>query len=595
MLIRNARVVVLFLSSQCAWSQDRVGVAAVENYAKLDQSFAVRNILIDKQNYKWLGTDNGLYRLISMQNEIELVLKDSITGLAEDKKEMVWFGNRKQQVVTKDQKINIFLGKPNATIQAMTYYKGDIWVGTTHGLFRVSDDQTRVLNHFHSENSRLPSDQINCLFADPEGRLWAGTDAGIVKIKGKDWHVYEKDHKFTGAVATTEGTWLLAEDKMWLVYREDGHERWQDAAVKRGLSKGPVRALASDSKGRIYVASEILVQFDPVSDKAVQIDEDYGFVSAQTLSLACDRNDDLWVGTADRGLFRIDFLDNEEEPFTAIAYEKGEIKCPGDKTSTIIVVARGGKTPYSYRWSAEGCSGSRSDSLGAGLYSITVTDAEGEEYITSVKIKEPDPITVELVEKSPVSDVNRKDGKASIEIKGGTPPYKILWDNGRTTPTATGLSGGKHIVKIADSRFCQTVAHVFIEQPKIIPDLDRKTLAVGKSLRINELYFRADSSDLSSESFAVLEEIFNFLMNNKDIIVEIGGHTNSLPPDDYCNKLSTTRAENVARYLIEKGVPQNQITYRGYGKKVPIASNDTPAGRQKNQRVELKIIHMGTQ
>ena len=71
---------------------------------------------------------------------------------------------------------------------------------------------------------------------------------------------------------------------------------------------------------------------------------------SQTLSLACDRNDDLWVGTADRGLFRIDMLDSEVKELTAIAYARGEIKCPGSKTAGITVIVNGGKTPYSYTW-----------------------------------------------------------------------------------------------------------------------------------------------------------------------------------------------------------------------------------------------------
>ena len=178
------------------------------------------------------------------------------------------------------------------------------------------------------------------LYLDTENKLWVGTDAGVAVIDQKDWDYYEADHKITGAINTSEGVWLLAEKKMWLIYKEDGRDRWQDAAVKRGLSRGPVRALAADSKGRIYVASEILVQFDPVTDKALQIDEDYGFVSSQTLSLKCDKNDDLWVGTADRGLFKMDMIDSEDEKFTVVAFSKGEIKCPNDKTASIILAVR---------------------------------------------------------------------------------------------------------------------------------------------------------------------------------------------------------------------------------------------------------------
>ncbi len=585
----NYRLIVCSIFASTSWSQTS---AVVENYQKLSPDEAVRSILIDKQNYKWLGTDKGLYRMISMDNDAELIIKDSIAALAEDKNELVWYGNQNPDVRTEDGKHALNLAVQGARMRCMAYYKGDIWVGTTKGLFKISDDQERVLNHFTPKNSKLNSEVINCLYADSKGRLWVGTDAGIIRIENKDWDAYEKNHKFNGAIATSEGVWLLAEDKMWLVYEEDGRERWQDAAVKRGLSQGPVRALASDSKGRIYVASELLVQFDPYTDKTLLLDEDYGFVSAQTLSLACDKNDDLWVGTADRGLFRIDILDGEEENFSVIAYSKGEIKCNGAKTAQIIVIAKGGKTPYSYHWESNPFKGSKRDSVGAGSYKITVTDAEGEEYVANVTIKEPDPIHVELLSKTPVSSSERRDGTVNIKVSGGTGSYRYLWSNGRTSQNNSNLSAGKQTLRIMDQNNCVYSWDVVIDQPKVIADLDRKKITIGQTLQINQLYFDADSSMINSQSFAVLNEIYDFLASNKDVVIEIGGHTNGIPPHEYCDRLSTARAKNVAEYLISKGIPQSQVQFKGYGKRVPLASNDTAAGRLKNQRVELKIISM---
>lgn len=583
---------ILFAAfSELLFSQSETK-ALVENYQKLAPDEAVRAILIDKQNYKWLGTDRGLYRMISMDHDAELMSSDSVAAITEDKKEVVWYGNKQRQLITEDKNLIIDLAIKDAVIQCMAYYKGDIWVGTNKGLFRVSDDQNRILNHYTSKNSKLNKDGINSLYVDPKQRLWIGTEGGIVKIEDKDWDVYEKGHKFNGAISSSEGTWLLAEDRMWLVYEEDGRERWQDAAVKRGLSKGPVRALASDSKGRIYVASEWLVQFDPYTDKTLLLDEDYGFVSAQTLSLACDKNDDLWVGTADRGLFRIDILDDEAEEFSVIAYSKGELKCSGDRTASIIAIAKGGKTPYSYRWSDGVTKLSKRDSLGAGTYQVTVTDAEADEYVATVKIKEPDSIQIRVVSKTPVTDVNRKDGKASIEITGGTGTHRVLWSNGRTGLTNSNLAAGKQGIRVMDQNNCAYNYQLIIDQPKVIADLDRKKISVGQTLQINQLYFDADSAVINDRSFAVLNEIYDFLVNNKDVVVEIGGHTNSIPPHEYCDRLSTSRAKNVADFLIGKGISASQVQHKGYGKRVPIASNDTAAGRLKNQRVELKIISM---
>ncbi len=566
--------------------------AIVENYSKIDPREAVRAILIDKQNYKWLGTDRGLYRLISLADDPEVMSKDSVTAITEDKSEMVWYGNRKQSLITEDKSQTILLNTARLQINCMAYYKGDIWVGTSNGLYRVSDDQSKIIGTFNKDNSKLKSNVINVMHVDKENRLWVGTDEGIAILDGKSWDHYERDHKITGVISTSEGIWLLAEKKMWLIYKEDGRDRWQDAAVKRGISKGPVRALVSDSKGNVYIASEILVQFNPYTDESVLIDKDYGFVSAQTLSLACDKNDDLWVGTADRGLFRIDMLDSQVKELTAVAFTKGEIKCSGAKTASIRVIVNGGKTPYSYSWNKSEMQGSSKDSVGAGEYTVTITDAEANEFVANVVIKEPETATFEILSKDRVSDIAKKDGKAAIKVQGGNPPLRIVWDNGRTGETVSNLSAGKHIIRVYDQNNCQYNFDMVIDAPKVIPDLEKSKIVVGQTLRINHMYFTADSSVVSPESFAVLDEIFDFLHINKGVKIEIGGHTNGIPPHEYCDQLSASRAKNVAEYLYQKGIALDQITFKGYGKRSPIASNDTQAGRNKNQRVELKITEI---
>ena len=127
-------------------------------------------------------------------------------------------------------------------------------------------------------------------------------------------------------------------------------------------------------------------------------------------------------------------------------------------------------------------------------------------------------------------------------------------------------------------------------KPKILTELDPNNLQIGQTIQIENLYFEADSSKIKDESFAVLNEIFDFLDTNTDVIVEIGGHTNGNPPHDYCDRLSADRAKAVADFLTSRGIPNQRIKYRGYGKRKPIASNYTAEGRRRNQRVEIKIL-----
>ena len=112
----------------------------------------------------------------------------------------------------------------------------------------------------------------------------------------------------------------------------------------------------------------------------------------------------------------------------------------------------------------------------------------------------------------------------------------------------------------------------------------------GESFRLDNLQFRANSYVIKSESWEELDELAIFMRNNSKLLVEIGGHTNGLCDDEYCNNLSRQRAEAVKTYLQEKGIDASRIEAVGYGKSRPIASDDTPEGRSLNQRVEVTIL-----
>lgn len=124
------------------------------------------------------------------------------------------------------------------------------------------------------------------------------------------------------------------------------------------------------------------------------------------------------------------------------------------------------------------------------------------------------------------------------------------------------------------------------------PELKTNELKVGYIFQLDNLYFQADSSTINKNSEKVLYKLLQFMNNNSTISIEIGGHTNSLPATEYCDKLSNDRAKNVADFLVRNGISRSRITYKGYGKRNPIADNNTELGKQKNQRVEIKITDL---
>jgi outer membrane protein OmpA-like peptidoglycan-associated protein len=128
--------------------------------------------------------------------------------------------------------------------------------------------------------------------------------------------------------------------------------------------------------------------------------------------------------------------------------------------------------------------------------------------------------------------------------------------------------------------------------PKLLTAFEPEKLFVGQKIRLDHLYFDTDSVNLNPDSYVVLDELAEFLLVYPETIIEIGGHSNTVPPEDYCNWISTERAKSVQEYLISRGVPTSSLKYKGYGKTDPLITYDkyNKEARLKNQRVEIKIL-----
>jgi len=131
-----------------------------------------------------------------------------------------------------------------------------------------------------------------------------------------------------------------------------------------------------------------------------------------------------------------------------------------------------------------------------------------------------------------------------------------------------------------------------IQEKKVMLNIKREEVRIGTLIKMNKVSFPADSTEIGSESYEILDQIVSFLGKYPEIAVEVGGHTNDKPPDDYCDKISTERAKAVAEYLINKGIEAGRVTHKGYGKRRPIATNRTVSGRKKNQRVQIMITSL---
>ena len=131
--------------------------------------------------------------------------------------------------------------------------------------------------------------------------------------------------------------------------------------------------------------------------------------------------------------------------------------------------------------------------------------------------------------------------------------------------------------------------HIPAVTPNIDVDLTNMKKEVGEKITLKNVYFVVNASFIQEKSYADLDRLAVYLIKNSNLFVEVGGHTNGLCDDAFCNQLSEKRAKSVRDYLVTKGVPVNRLSYKGYGKTQNIADNNTEDGRKLNQRVEITI------
>jgi len=115
-------------------------------------------------------------------------------------------------------------------------------------------------------------------------------------------------------------------------------------------------------------------------------------------------------------------------------------------------------------------------------------------------------------------------------------------------------------------------------------------IKVGEKMLLTNVFYETDSWQIKDESISELRNLVELLNDNKDLIMEIGGHTDSTGSIEYNRSLSEKRALSVVNYLISSGISAARLKYYGYGNTIPVGDNETPEGRQLNRRTEAKII-----
>ncbi len=101
--------------------------------------------------------------------------------------------------------------------------------------------------------------------------------------------------------------------------------------------------------------------------------------------------------------------------------------------------------------------------------------------------------------------------------------------------------------------------------------------------------FKTGDYQVRSQFYPVLDSVSDVLNEFDKTAITVSGHTDSRGSAQYNQSLSEDRAGSVKSYLLQRGVAGGRVHSVGYGKRYPVASNDTAAGQQQNRRVELKL------
>jgi outer membrane protein OmpA-like peptidoglycan-associated protein len=121
---------------------------------------------------------------------------------------------------------------------------------------------------------------------------------------------------------------------------------------------------------------------------------------------------------------------------------------------------------------------------------------------------------------------------------------------------------------------------------RVLPTTDSPR---GLVVNMGDVLFDTGKADLRQPAREALAKLSGIVLNYPTLHLTIEGHTDSTGTEEFNQKLSERRAQNVRDYLVSQGLAADSLTSQGFGQANPVADNKTAAGRQKNRRVEIVV------
>lgn len=193
-------------------------------------------------------------------------------------------------------------------------------------------------------------------------------------------------------------------------------------------------------------------------------------------------------------------------------------------------------------------------------------------------------VEAESARAAAIAESERK--RFDLEAQSEQLRQQVAQQQARTAETEAELARAREELARRDTASRERIESMQQELSKLAKT---RTSERGFIVTLPGLFFDSGKAVLKPGARNTLAKIADQLRMNPDARIEIEGHTDSVGSDSMNQALSEKRAAAVRDYLSSRGLPATRITMAGLGEGSPVASNDTPAGRQQNRRVELVI------
>lgn len=191
-----------------------------------------------------------------------------------------------------------------------------------------------------------------------------------------------------------------------------------------------------------------------------------------------------------------------------------------------------------------------------------------------------------------ISDANGEGlGDARIKLVGNDGTIETIQPKKNGTFTYTLKRGTKYVMMGACRGFLNQKAE--LEVPDIEENkefsVDFKLTSVNKPVKMENIFYKFGSAELTPESSAGLDALVTLLNDNPNITIEIGAHTDYVGTEEANIKLSEERAQSVVNYLTAKGIDKERLTAKGYGKSVPVVPDKELATKYRFLRYKVPL------